>query len=151
MSLKQQIESDLKQAMLAGDKVLTTTLRGLKSAILYAEVSAGKRDEGLADPEIMDLLTKESKKRQESADLYKQGGNEESAAAELAEKEVIAQYLPAQLTDDELRDSITEAIKETGATGMQDMGKVIAAVKQTTGASADGARIAQMVKENLAK
>lgn len=151
MSLKQQIESDLKQAMLAGDKVLTTTLRGLKSAILYAEVSAGKRDEGLADPEIMDLLTKESKKRQESADLYKQGGNEESAAAELAEKEVIARYLPAQLTDDELRDSITEAIRETGATGMQDMGKVIAAVKQMTGASADGARIAQMVKENLAR
>ena len=150
MSLKQQIDSDLKQAMLAGDKTLTTTLRGLKSSILYAEVSAGKRDEGLADPEIMDILTKESKKRQESADLYKQGGNDESAAAELAEKEVIARYLPAQLTDDELQQMIDQAVTETGASGMQDMGKVIAVVKKTAGASADGARIAQLTKEKLA-
>ena len=150
MSLKQQIDSDLKQAMLAGDKTLTTTLRGLKSSILYAEVSAGKRDKGLADPEIMDILTKESKKRQESADLYKQGGNDESAAAELAEKEVIARYLPAQLTDDELQQMIDQAVTETGASGMQDMGKVIAVVKKTAGASADGARIAQLTKEKLA-
>lgn len=150
MALKQQIDSDLKQAMLSGDKVLTTTLRGLKSSILYAEVSAGKRDEGLADSEIMELLTKESKKRQESADLYTQGGNQESAAAELAEKEVIARYLPEQLTEDQLRELITNAIQETNATGMQDMGKVIAAAKQTAGPSADGARIAQIVKERLA-
>lgn len=150
MSLKQQIDSDLKQAMLAGDKTLTTTLRGLKSSILYAEVSAGKRDKGLADPEIMDILTKESKKRQESADLYKQGGNDESAAAELAEKEVIARYLPAQLTDAELQHMIDQAVTETGASGMQNMGKVIAVVKKTAGASADGARIAQLTKEKLA-
>lgn len=75
--LKQKIEQDIKTAMLAGDKTLVMTLRGLKSAILYIEVAQGIRDTGLPDAEVIDLLAKEAKKRQESADLYKQGGNQE--------------------------------------------------------------------------
>lgn len=149
MSLKQQIDADLKQAMLAGDKTLVTTLRGLKSAILYAEVSAGVRDDGLSDPEITTLLTKESKKRQESADLYVRGGNQASADAELAERGVIARYLPAQMSSGELAGLVDEALAHTQAAGPQDMGKVIGYVKQKAGATADGAQIAQMVKEKL--
>lgn len=149
MSLKQQIDVDVKQAMLAGDKVLTTTLRGLKSAILYAEVSAGKREDGLTDAEVVDLLTKESKKRQESADLYVKGGNTEAASAELAEKEVIAKYLPEQLSDEALDALVTQTVADTGATSMQDMGKVIGIIKQKAGASADGARVAKIVKGKL--
>src|SRR6185436_15726373 len=102
MSLKQQIDADIKQAMLGGDKVLTTTLRGLKSAILYVEVAKNKREEGLTDDEITEVLSKEAKKRQESADLYVQGGNQVKADEELVEKIVIEKYLPAQISEDEL-------------------------------------------------
>ncbi len=86
MGLKQQIDADLKTAMLAGDKVLVTTLRGLKSVILNVEVAEGSRETGLADDKIISLLQKEAKKRQESADLYLQGGSVERQQAELAEK-----------------------------------------------------------------
>lgn len=147
--LKQRIDQDVKKALLGGNKVLATTLRGLKSAILYAEVAKGLRDSGLPDEEIIQLLAKEAKKRQESADLYKQGGNLEKAEAELTEKEVIEQYLPKQLSDEELAAIIDGVIAEIGETGMQAMGKVIAGVKQKAGAQADGARIAKMVKERL--
>jgi uncharacterized protein YqeY len=149
--LKARIDQDLKSALLAGDKVLATTLRGLKSVILYAEVAKGARDEGLADDEIVVLLSKEAKKRQESADLYRQGGNEEKAAAELAEKQVIETYLPTQLSDEELVKMVDEAIASVGAAGPAAMGQIIGAVKQQTAGQADGSRIAQLVKERLEK
>lgn len=149
--LKQRIDQDLKTALLAGDKTLATTLRGLKSVILYAEVAQGARNAGLPDEEIIALLAKEAKKRQESADLYRQGGNEARASAELAEKQVIEKYLPQQLSDDELGEAIDGVIAGLGeAADLQAMGRVIGAVKQTVGAQADGSRIAQMVKERLA-
>ena len=147
--LKTRIDQDLKTALLAGDKTLVTTLRGLKSVILYAEVAKGMRDEGLPDAEIVVLLAKEAKKRQESADLYRQGKNDEKAAAELVEKVVIQAYLPTQLTDEELTAIVDEAIAASGATGLQAMGQVIGAVKQKTGSQADGSRIAALVKERL--
>lgn len=149
MNIKEQIDADLKQAMLSGDKVLATTLRGLKSAILYAEVAKGVRDEGLPEAEVIDLLSKEAKKRQESADMYVQGGNQEKADAELAEKKVIEQYLPEQLSDEEILKLVDEAIQQTGASGPQAMGQVIGLVKQKTAGQADGATIARLVKERL--
>jgi|SRR5688572_23798694 len=149
--LKTQLDQDLKTALMAGDRTLATTLRGLKSVILYAEVAKGSREEGLSDEEIIGLLSKEAKKRQESADLYKQGGNEERAQAELAEKKVINGYLPQQMSDDELKQLVEEAVTELGATSMQGMGQVIAAVKQKAGAQADGSRIAVIVKERLSQ
>lgn len=149
--LKAQLDQDLKKALLAGDKVLATTLRGLKSVILYAEVAKGARDEGLGDDEIIALFSKEAKKRQESADLYKQGGSPERAEAELAEKAVIDGYLPQQLGDDELSKLVDDIIGELGVSGPQAMGQVIGAVKQKAGAAADGARVAVIVKERLNK
>jgi len=149
--LKQRIEQDLKTALLGGDKERVTTLRGLKSVILYAEVANGSRDSGLPDDEIIVLLAKEAKKRQESADLYNQGGDAARAEAELAEKKLIEQYLPKQLADDELRKMIDEIATELGATSPQAMGQVIGRVKQRTQGAADGARIAQFVKERLAQ
>lgn len=135
--------------MLSGDKTLVTTLRGLKSVILYAEVASGNREQGLDDAAVTELLTKEAKKRQESADLYRQGGNEEKAQAELQEKTVIERYLPEQLDDAELAALVDETILSLGASGAQAMGQVIGAVKAKAGASADGARIAALVKERL--
>lgn len=149
MSVKQQIDIDLKTAMLAGDKVLVTTLRGLKAVILNAEVAEGSRGVGLADDKVVALFQKEAKKRQESADLYKQGGNQEKADAELIEKTVIEKYLPAQMSDEELATLVDEAIAELSARGGVQMGQVIGAVKAKTGARADGSVIARLVKERL--
>lgn len=151
MTIKEQIEKDIKQAMLAGDKTLVTTLRGLKSSILYAEVAAGARDQGLADDTVVALLQKESKRRQESADLFAQGGNSEKSAAEQAEKEVIAQYLPAQMDEQELSELVKAKAAELGITGPQQMGQLIGAVKQVAGAAADGAVIARLAKEQLSQ
>ena len=147
--LKQQIEQDLKAALLAGNKDLATTLRGLKSVILYAEVAKGVREKGLSDDEIVILLSKEAKKRQESADLYNKGASEVRAQAELVEKAVIEKYLPSQLDDAELRSIVDEAVSELGATSPQAMGQVIASVKQKVGASAEGSRVARFAKERL--
>jgi uncharacterized protein YqeY len=149
--LKARIDQDLKTALLAGDKVLATTLRGLKSVILYAEVAKGNREQGLPDEEIVSLLSKEAKKRQESADLFTRGGNAEKATAELAEKKAIEVYLPAQLADEDIAAIVSEVIAELGASGPSAMGQVIGAVKQKTAGQADGGRIAQLVKEYLGK
>ncbi|MES2970946.1 MAG: GatB/YqeY domain-containing protein [Patescibacteria group bacterium] len=149
MSIKQQIDQDLKTAMLAGEKTLVTTLRGLKSAILYVEVAKNAREEGLPDPEVVDILGKESKKRQESADMYIQGGSQERADAELTEKKVIEKYLPAQLSEEEIGQLIAEVIAQTGATDMSAMGQVIGKVKELSKGSADGAVIARLVKDKL--
>ena len=149
MSLNQRIDADIKTAMLAGDNVLTTTLLVLKSVILYAEVAEGNRDTGLTDDAIIQLFTKESKKRQESADLYTQGGNIERAQAELAEKKVIAGYLPRQLSEEELNGIITKVLMGYDDVSMAAMGRIIGEVKQKVGAQADGARVASEVKRRI--
>ncbi|MDQ3093907.1 MAG: GatB/YqeY domain-containing protein [bacterium] len=149
MSLKTTIDADLKTAMLAGDKTLVMTLRGLKAAILTVEVAEGKRDEGLSDEAVISLFQKEAKKRQESADFFAQGGNTQKQQDELAEKIVIEKYLPAQLGETEIAEIIDTVIAETGASSMKQMGQVIGAVKSKTGASGDGATIARLVKEKL--
>lgn len=151
MSIKQQIDQDLKTALLGGDKVMAMTLRGLKAAILNIEVAKNARDTGLPEDEVISLLQKESKKRQESADLFGQGGNLEKQQAELTEKEVIAKYLPAQLSEEDLVVMVDEVIAQTGASGMQAMGQVMGAVKAKAGAAGDGSVIARLVKERLSQ
>lgn len=149
MTIKDQINQDLKTAMLAGDKVLVTTLRGLKSSILYAEVASGDREVGIPDDQVIALLQKEAKKRQESADLYRTGGNLEKAASEDTEKQVIAKYLPAQLSEDEVKALITKKAEELNLTTMQQMGQLIGAVKSASGGAVDGALVARLAKEYL--
>lgn len=147
--LKQQLDQDLKAALLAGEKERATVLRGLKSAILYEEVAKGARDEGLKDHEIILLLTKEAKKRQDTADIYLKGGEPDRADKELAEKAIIEAYLPKQLSDEELITIIDQVIRELGAAGAAAMGQVIGAVKQKAAGRADGGRIANLVRERL--
>jgi uncharacterized protein len=147
--IKQQLEQDLKTALLAGNKDRVTTLRGLKSVILYAEVAQGVRDTGLEDEAILTLFAKEAKKRQESADLYVQGGNQEKADAEIAEKQIIEEYLPKQLTDEELFVIVDQVLAGFESPTPQLMGQIIGQVKQKTEGRADGARIAKAVKERL--
>lgn len=150
MTIKEQIENDIKQAMLSGDKTLTTTLRTVKSAALNLEVANGSREQGLSDAEFIDLLTKEAKRRQESADMYTHGGSPERAEAELAEKAVIEKYLPTQLSDEELSTLVNDVINELGVSGPQAMGQVIGEVKKRSAGQADGGRIASLVKAGLA-
>ncbi|HEY5668052.1 MAG TPA: GatB/YqeY domain-containing protein [Candidatus Saccharimonadales bacterium] len=147
--LKQRLEQDLKQALLGGDRERATIIRGLKSVILYAEVEKGNREEGLDDEVIIALFAKEAKKRQESADLYQKAGEADRAVAELHEKAVIEEYLPKQLTNEELTAIVEKAIAEVGVSGPQAMGQVIGKVKAEVAGQADGARIARLVKEKL--
>ena len=144
-----RLEADIKTAMLAGEKFKVTTLRGLKSTLLNAKVATGKRDSGLSDEEVLPLLAKQSKQRQESADMYVQGGNQAKADDELAEKAIIDAYLPAQLSEAEVSAIITEVIAATGAVGPQAMGQVIGATKARVGTAAEGSLIARLVKEQL--
>jgi uncharacterized protein YqeY len=148
--LESKLEQDIKTALLAGDSVRVTTLRGLKSTLLNVKVAQGKRDTGLTDEEVLPILAKEAKKRQESADMYKQGNASERAEAELVEKAVIEEYLPQQLTEAEITELVKTAIANSDARGMQAMGQVIGQVKAKAGASADGSVIARIVKEQLA-
>ena len=149
MGLKDQIQNDLKAALLGGDRFSGDVLRGLKAAILNEEVATGKRDEGLADEDIEKVIAREVKKRNESATLYDQNDRSELADNERKEIEVLAKYLPEQLSEDKLREIITAKITELGVSGPQAMGQVIGSVKQQVGISADGATLARIVKELL--
>ncbi len=151
MTIKEQLDKDIKTAMLGGDKVLVTTLRGLKSAILYAEVASGSREVGLAEQDVIGLFAKEAKKRQESADMYTQGGSQDKAAAELLEKQVIEQYLPKQLDDNELTAVVDKVVAEMGGVTQQTMGQAIGKIRAVTGATVDGGRIASAVKERISQ
>lgn len=147
--LEDKINQDLKAALLGGDKVLATTLRGLKSSLLYAKIAGNSRDQQMPDEAIIAVLQKEAKKRQESADLYRQGGNNEHADAELQEKTVIERYLPARLSDQEIEKLVDEAIAAAGGPGKAAMGAVIGQVKQRSAGAADGGVVARIVRERL--
>lgn len=149
MALKARIEADLKTALLSGSRFDVQVLRGLKAAILNEEVAKGARETGLDDATIEQIVAREVKKRHESATLYEQNDRAESAADERKEAEILSTYLPVQLSDDELKVIIEDAVKKVGATSPADMGKVIGAVKAQVGTSADGATIASLVKQVL--
>ena len=147
--LEDQLAKDLKTSMLAGDSARTETLKMLKSALLYKAVELGVRDSGLSEEQVIDVLSKESKKRAEAAQMYEKAGRVEQAAAEKFEQEIISQYLPKQASDEEIITAIDLAIAKMGDVSMQQMGQVIGAVKAQLGQTADGSRVATLVKEKL--
>ena len=149
MPLKECITNDIKAALLGGDRFVVDTLRGLKAAILNEEVALGKREEGLDDTSIEAVIAREAKKRAESKALYEQNGRQELADNEQRELEVLQQYLPKQLTEEEIQKEIDLVINELGISGMQAMGQVIGAVKGKCGTAADGAVVARLVKATL--
>jgi uncharacterized protein YqeY len=147
--LKTRLRSDLTSAMKARDTMTTSTLRMVLAAVGNEEV-AGKSARELSDAEVIAVLTREAKKRRESADAFAQAGRDELAAKEQAEGEVIARYLPEQLSDDEIADIIRAAIAETGAEGPRAMGSVMRVVQPKVAGRADGAKVAAEVKRQLA-
>jgi len=148
MSLKEQIDQDIKAAMIAKNQDDLRALRAIKSMILLAESEKG-RDKGISKDTEMQLLTKAAKQRKDSADVYRQNGRDELAEREEQELEVIERYLPKQLSDDELEIEIKNIINQIGASNMKDMGRVMGIATKTLAGKADGKAISQKVKELL--
>lgn len=149
MNLMDKITAKLKEAILARDEFATTTLRGLKSAIQYEEVSQNKRESGLSDDEIEKVIAHEVKKRDDAIELYVGAGDKDRAQKEMAEREILAAYLPDPLSEDELRVIIKRVIETGGFVSQKDMGRAIGDVKKEVGTRGDGAKIASLVKEML--
>ena len=146
-ALKDQIRADLKEAMKAKEKERTGTIRMLLAAIQTAETEGSKHE--VDDAEIQKIIAREIKKRRESADIYKTNGRDDLAEAELAEASILEVYQPKQLDDDELAKLIDEAIAETGAESMAQMGQVMKAATAKAEGRADGKRLSESVKARL--
>jgi uncharacterized protein len=146
--LKERLRADLTDAMRARDQVRLRTLRMALASITNEEVSGDAAHE-LSDDDVLKVLTREAKKRREAAEAFEAAGRPDQAEAERAEGDVLAGYLPAQLSDDELSALVASAIAETGAAGMPAMGKVMKAVTPQVAGRADGARVAAEVRKQL--
>lgn len=148
MSLKSTIDADIKKAMLSKNKEELEALRGIKSLILLAETEKGGVSELTADAENK-LLMKAAKQRKESAEIFQQQGRNDLAEKELFQLQIISRYLPKQLSEEELRDELKKIINEVGATGPQDMGKVMGLATKKLAGQADGRQISEWVKKLL--
>ena len=147
-SLKATVQSDLTDAIRQRNQVRSGTLRLVLTAITNEEVS-GTESRELSDDEVLKVLAKEAKKRKEAATAYAGAGRPELAAKEEAELAVLEAYLPAQLSDDELRTIVAAAIEQTGATGMPQLGQVMKVAQGVVAGRADGGRVAAAVKAAL--
>ncbi|MEM6843171.1 MAG: GatB/YqeY domain-containing protein [Bacteroidota bacterium] len=150
MSLKQQIEADLKEAMRAKDQDTLRALRGIKSMILLAETEKGAGGE-LTEATEMQLLTKAAKQRKESLETFEQQGREDLAAKERSELDVISRYLPQPLSEEEITDAIKKIIQEENASGMKDMGKVMGRASQELAGRADGKTMSAITRQLLSQ
>jgi uncharacterized protein YqeY len=149
MSLKQKIDADIKTAMLAKNKEELEALRSIKSMILLAETEKGVSAEITSDTESK-LLMKAAKQRKESADIFQQQNRADLTERELFQLNVINRYLPKQLSADELTAELKKIIAEVGATGPQDVGKVMGAATKKLAGLAEGKAISETVKKLLA-
>ena len=148
MSLKDKLKADLTESIRSRDELKSATIRMILTSITNEEVS-GKEARTLTDAEVITVLSREAKKRREAAEAFDQGGAKDRAERERAEGQVIATYLPTQLSDDELASLIKEAISSTGASGPQGMGQVMKFLQPKVAGRVDGARVSAAVKEAL--
>lgn len=147
MSMEQQIQQDIKAAMLAKEKTRLESLRAIKAAILLAKTADGS--ESIADEAVVKIIQKLVKQRKETAEIYRQQNREELATNELAEAAAMEVYLPKQLSEEELEAELKKIIAQTGATGPQDMGKVMGTATKALAGKADGKAISALVKKLL--
>ena len=151
MSLKSQIDADIKQAMLAKEKDALIALRSIKSLILLEETKEGATGGDLKTEDELKLLTKAAKQRRESADIFKTQNREDLASKELAELAIIERYLPKQLSAEELETKVKDIIGRVGATGPADMGKVMGVATKELAGQTEGKLISEAVKRLLVK
>lgn len=147
--LKDKIQEDLKSAMIAKDEERLSTIRMLKSAIQYYEIQKGGAGYEATDEDVIEVVGREIKKRKESIELYEKGNRQELADKEKQELDVLQTYLPEQLTEDEVRKLIDDAISQTGASVMQDIGKVMGVLSPQIKGKADGGFVSSLVREKL--
>lgn len=147
--IRDQIKSALTEAMKAGDRSRTGTIRLIQSAIKNRDIELRGKDPGDDDALVIEVLQKMIKQRRESIDMYEKGNRPELAAAEAAEVEVIERFLPAQMSDEDMQEAIDRLITETGATGLKDMGRVMALVKDRHAGELDMSRASAIVKARL--
>lgn len=149
MALEKQVMDKMKAAMKAKDSVALASLRSVKSEILKAKTASSNKDD-MSQADELKLVQKLVKQRKDSADLYLEQNREDLAEAELAEAKIIEQFLPAQLSEEEISQEVKAIISETGASSMKDMGKVMGLASQKLAGQADGKTISKIVKEHLA-
>jgi uncharacterized protein YqeY len=149
MSLKEKLQNDLTAAMRARDEIKSSTIRMILTSIKNEEVS-GKEARDLSDAEVITVLSREAKKRREAAEVFDQAGAKDRADQERAEGVVIAEYLPKQLSEDEVKALIAQAIAETGANSPAQMGLVMKSLQPKTAGKADGGLVSSLVKVALA-
>lgn len=148
---KQQIKDELKQGMLARDTVKTSVLRMVISAIGYYEIQKGGAGYEATEEDILDVIGKEAKKQKDSIEQFANAGRTELAEKEKKELAILEAYLPAQMDEDEIRKLVGDAIAQTGASTVSEMGKVMGALMPVTKGKADGGLVSKIVKEELAK
>jgi hypothetical protein len=149
MSLKEKLQNDLTDAMRARDEIRSSTIRMILTSIKNEEV-AGKEARELNDAEIITVLSREAKKRREAAEAFDQAGAKDRADQERAEGVVIGEYLPKQLTEDEIKSLIAAAMAETGASTPAQMGLVMKSLQPKIAGKADGGLVSSLVKVALA-
>ena len=146
MDLNERLKEDLKTSLKEGDKVRTGTVRQLLAAMVNKE-KEGKGE--VTEEQLQDVVSAEAKKRRESIDAFEKGGRPELVQKEKAELEVLFSYLPEQLTQEQIRELVKEAIQKTGAAGQKDMGRVMGELTPQIKGKADGALVANIVKDLL--
>lgn len=147
--LEQQIQNDLKAAMLAKDKVALASIRGIKAAILLAKTAEGGQKDTIEDGELVKIIQKLVKQRKESAAIYTEQNRPELAENELAEAAIMEKYLPKALSEEEVEAAVKEIITEVGASSMADMGKVMGVATKKLAGQAEGRVISSTVKRLL--
>ncbi|MDO8269700.1 MAG: GatB/YqeY domain-containing protein [Candidatus Levybacteria bacterium] len=147
--LKDNIQEDLKQAMLSKEEEKLSTIRMLKSALQYFEIQKGGAGYSATDEDVIEVVGREIKKRRESIEMFEKGGRQELADKEKRELVTLEKYLPEQLSEEEIRTLVDEAISQTGATSIQDMGKVMGSLMPKTKGKADGQLVSSIVREKL--
>lgn len=146
---KQQLQEDLRKAMLARDVLKTSVLRMLLSAINYYKIAKGGAGYEATDEDVVSVIQKEVKQRRDSIEQFQKGGRQDLADKETKELEILQAYLPQQLSEETLISLITQTIKELGATSMADMGKVMGNLMPKVKGKADGGMVSKIVKEEL--
>lgn len=149
--LKQKIQEDLKSAMIARNEFRLSVIRMLKSALQYYEIQKGGAGYEAGDEDVLEVVGKEVKKRRESIEMFKQGGRPELAEKEEKELEILQSYLPNQMSEVQIRKFVDEAVLETGAAQLTDMGKIMAVLMPKVKGRADGNLVSRLVKERLAQ
>ena len=148
---KQKLQEELKQAMLARDALKTSVLRMLLSAINYYEIQKGGAGYEAADEDVLAVVQKEAKQRQDSIEQFQKGQRQDLVDKETKELELLQKYLPQQMNEDQIREIVKETINQTGAKTMAEIGKVMDTLMSKVKGKADGGMVSKIVKESLSK